>query len=655
MKIKLIVVFLFVISFLNTYAQNSDLGKVSVSQLEEKKHPIDTSAVAAILFKRGKTFFTYSNRTGFTANNVYEFRIKIYKTGGLSWANQKVPYYVGYDNLNDDIVRFSSAVTYNLEDGIIVKTKLNNEGTFKNKINKFWNQAIITLPNVKVGSIIEFKYVLESENLTRLPDFDFQYDIPVNFFEYKTEIPEFFIYNSLLRGYVEIETDVKAIDSDKSYALGYKQINKLYRAKNVPAVKKEKFVDNINNYKGAILIELESQRFPDMPVVDYAETWEGVAKTIYKDKDFGGELKLQDYFSEDLKVLLQNISMPKERLNVIFKFVKNKMNWNKEKGYYVDKGVEKAYLARTGNVAEINIILISMLKAAGIKTSPVLVSTIENGVPVFPNRTVFNYVIASAEIEGQKILLDATNQFTTPNVLPLDLLNWRGRLIKDDGLSEEIELIPEIISKDDYNVKATIKPDLGKIEGMISVKRTDYSAFNFREINANKSEDVYLEELENDLNKIEIKGYKIENKTEDLAKPVLENFNFTWNNSYDAIGGKIFLNPLLFFTDSNNPFVQEERQMPIYFGYPHRYIYTISLELPYGYAVESIPKSIRIVTENKEVSYTMNIVCEESIININVIEDISKAIFATKDYDMLKDFFRQMIERQNEKIILKKI
>jgi hypothetical protein len=49
---------------------------------------------------------------------------------GLSWANFEVPYYVGYESMSDDVVKFSNAVTYNLEDEI-VKTKLNSEGSFK--------------------------------------------------------------------------------------------------------------------------------------------------------------------------------------------------------------------------------------------------------------------------------------------------------------------------------------------------------------------------------------------------------------------------------------------------------------------------------------------------------------------------------------------
>jgi len=653
MKIKIFLA-CFILNFWINNAQDFKLGKVSAAELEQKSHPKDSSAVAAILFKKGKTFFTYNSKAGFSVNHVVEFRIKIYKKEGLSWANQTAYYYVGYENVNDDKVRFSSAVTYNLEDGKIVKTKLESEGTFKTKINKFWNQATITLPNVKVGSVIEFKYTLESENIVKFPDFDFQYDIPVDFFEYKTEVPEFFIYSSLQKGNLEIETNSELVDSQKDYAQGYKQINKWYSAKNIPALKNEKFVDNKDNYRGAIISELETERRPDWPVKDYAATWEGVAKTIFKDKEFGDELKLKDYFTPDLKVLINKTIEPKEQLMTIFKYVQKIMNWDKKKSYYVDKGVQKAYLERTGNVAEINLMLVSMLRSVGIKSNPVLVSTIDNGLPVFPNRTVFNYVIAAAEIEGKQILMDATNKLTTPNVLPLNVLNWKGRLINEDGSSTAIDLIPSLLSIENFTINAKINLDLQSIAGSVSTQRTNYAAFNFRGTNAIKNLELYLEDLENILNRIEIASYNIQNKSEDLSKPVLENFDFTWNNSYDVIGEKIFINPLLFFTDTKNPFIQDERQMPIYFGFPHRYVYGITLEIPQGYVLESLPKSIRFVTEKKETSYTITTIFEENKVNIMVITDINKAIFAVEDYTMLKDFFQNCIDKQNEKIVLKK-
>ena len=148
-------------SFIKIDAQNFELGKVSIAELKEKQHPKDTSAVAAVLFKNGKTSFDYSLKNGFVAITEVTMRIKIYKKEGSDWANFTLPYYVGYENYNDDVVKFSNAATYNLENGSIVKTKLNSEGSFKKNVNEYWNEASITLPNVKVGSVIEFKYILK--------------------------------------------------------------------------------------------------------------------------------------------------------------------------------------------------------------------------------------------------------------------------------------------------------------------------------------------------------------------------------------------------------------------------------------------------------------------------------------------------------------
>jgi hypothetical protein len=81
----------FAIFFSKVSGQKFELGKVSVKELEEKKHPIDTTAAAVILFNKAKTFFRYDVKYGFSINTEQVFRIKIYKKEGLRWANYKVP------------------------------------------------------------------------------------------------------------------------------------------------------------------------------------------------------------------------------------------------------------------------------------------------------------------------------------------------------------------------------------------------------------------------------------------------------------------------------------------------------------------------------------------------------------------------------------
>lgn len=663
MKIIKVVFALFLVTFTpETKAQNFEIGKVSIKELSEKFHPQDNTATAAILTKKARTFYSYNLKNGFTVNHEYWYRIKIYKKEGLSWANFQVPYYVGYEDLNDESVKFSNAVTYNLENGAVVKTKLNNEGTFKQNVNEYWSQATISMPDVKVGSVVEFKYILKSENIVKFPIFENQYDIPVNYSEYLTEIPEIFIYKSVLKGNVKVKSDAKFVNGNQSYddqykrtaSLSYRQINTTFVTENIPAIKEEDYVDNFRNYTSSIQNELERTRFPEQPVKDYSITWEGVAKIIFENKDFGKQLNERDYLIQDLKMILENAVSQEEKLSIIFKFVQSKMNWNMEYGYFTEKGVKQAYLDKTGNVAEINFILIAMLKLAGINADPVLISTIAHGIPSFPNRTVFNYVIAAAEIEGKQILLDATHKYTTQNILPLHALNWTGRLIKLDGTSQEINLVPAILSKVYYTLMT--KVDLsGQITGKFRVQKMDYEAYRFREKNAIQNEDNYLEIAENNWDGIQIKDYSIENRDTDMSKPVIETFTFASENHCEIIGGKMFIDPLLFFTIKKNPFVQEKREMPIYFGYPKQEKYTINLEIPEGYMVDSFPKAMKIVSEDKMLSFVINAQADGNKIQIIIAKEINAAILSAEYYDDLKSFFQKIIDKQNEKIILKKI
>jgi hypothetical protein len=649
-------------SFMNINAQNFELGKVSIAELQEKVYPIDTSAVAAILFKKGRTFFVYKGEEGYIVNHEYEFKIKIYKTKGLDWANFYVPIFIENESLENKTIKFLDCNTYNLKNDKVEITKLKEEGHFIKKINNVWNEYAITMPNVKVGSIIEIKYKLGSKNKTYFPVFNFQYQIPVNHFEYITDIPQIYKYKPIVTGYCKVDSNVNLIEERESYAHKFNMINgykfkyfqSKYMAENIPALISEDFLDNVSNYRGSIQNELEYIRLSNDKFDNYSMTWEGVAKNIYEFSSFGKELEKKKYFENDLNAILKTANNDYEKLMAIFKFVQNKMNWDNHLGIFTKKGVKKAFSDGTGNVAEINFILISMLNDAGIETFPVLISTRKNGVAVFPNRTGFNSVIGAAQIDGKKILLDASNKFTTVNILPFEDLNWTGRLIKKDGTSQEINLVPNLPSKINNTLLTTID-DSGKIVGKVRIQKTDYEAYGFREKNAQFNKDNYLEKLENDLNGIQIDDYVVENMNADLSKPVTETFTFATDNQCEIIRDKMFVNLMLFFTLNKNPFVQEKRQTPIYFGFPKQEKYNIRFEIPKGYIVESIPKPIKISTADNVAFFSINVLLEGNVIQIAITKEINSAIVSADFYDILKEFYQKIIDKQNEKIVLKKI
>lgn len=671
MKSNALKMALVLIMSINSFAQKQELGKVTIDELKEKRNPNDTSAVATILFEKGKVYFDYSQSTGFTLRTDVEAKIKIYKKEGYDWANKAIQIYVG-DNNKEGIV-FNKAFTYNLVNGAIEKTKLKSDGEFTEKINKLWDVKKVTMPNVKEGSIIEYSYTIVSPYFSNLIDWDFQKSIPVLYSEFKTNIPEYYSYNPHLKGFLtpvvtknsnnrtliltyNVRSSAKLTKSFKSETynetVDFVEDQISYTLSNVPAVKDEAFVNNINNYSSSISHELVSIQMPQQPTKVYSQNWDDVAKTIYDNEDFGDQLNKSNYYENDVNALVSGITDINEKIGIVFNYVKSRMNWNKYYGIYCSDGVKKAYQDKIGNTAEINLMLVSMLRYAGLDANPILVSTRSNGISIYPTRTAFNTIIAGVKNGDALILMDATDKISTPDVLPIRDLNWFGRLIKKNGTSEMINLMPTENSADISGVMLNLD-DKGVFSGKIRKQYSKYYALKFREIKNELSNDDYLQKIEKE-NNFEVSDYELTN--EDLNEPVVEKYSVIANSSVDIIGDKMYFSPLLFLASKENPFKQEIREYPVDFSFPLRNKYQINITIPDGYKVENLPKPMAIAMAKNYGSYKFSIAnVTPNVIQITAILDVNSPIIPSEDYSFLKEFFKMMIDKENEKIVLKKV
>src|SRR5690606_1657471 len=273
-----------------------------------------------------------------------------------------------------------------------------------------------------------------------------------------------------------------------------------------------------------------------------------------------------------------------EKIAGIFNYVKNHMNWNSFRGYTCDDGVRKTYKDKVGNTAEINLMLTAMLRYVGITANPVLVSTRDNGIAFFPNRQAYNYVICAVETGNAVVLLDATDKYALPNIMPVRVLNWSGRIIRPDGTSALVDLMPVSNSKDIVNMIASVDAQ-GKFSGKIRDQYYDYNALIYRQNFSKAFKDSYVERLEKRLAGMEI-GDDFTVVSDDFSKPVTESYSFMHDNASEIIGDKIYFSPLVFFAEKENPFKQDRREYPVDFIFPHQDKYALTINLPEGYAVE---------------------------------------------------------------------
>ena len=661
--------------FTTLLAQDYDFGDVSEEELLEKEHPIYKDADAAILYRSYNTYFTYTTNEGFLVNTEVHERIKIYNPDGYKYATKSVSLYEQDSKYKDDL-RSLKAYTYNLENGNISKDKLSKDGVFKEEQSKYRTLTKFTMPNLKEGCVIEYKYLLKTPFVSNLDEFRFQEQIPINTVSSKFRSPEYYGFNMHQKGLsqISIENEVKSrtiiykpqnshsrkiVDrvvihdkSPKTRKLTFSENIINMSGSQIPAIKEELYTNNIDNYSNAIKFELAYINFPGSTYKNYSNSWNDVAKSIFDQPQFGDELKKSNYFNNDLSRLISSQQSEIEKTVAIYEFVKQKMNWNGYVGIATDDGVRSAYKNNVGNITEINLILTAMLREAGLNTNPVLLSTKNHGIPIFPTRNGFNYVISSVTIDGGLVLLDASKKYGEINLLEEELLNWNGRLITEDGRSKWVNLLPNKQAEQNTMLSVTIDNDLNTNAKVIN-KLTGHKSYAFKKKYANVAKVSQLEMFENQFKNIQVSNLEVQN-LDKLYQPISFNYDVSYSNALDIIDSKIYVTPLLHLGTYENPFVPETRQYPVDFVYPLKTRVIASIKIPDGYTVETIPETLNIAIPKNQGSFQYLVNVSGNNIQVSSQLSISTHIIASNYYKELKAFYDMVINKQLEKIVLVK-
>ena len=632
------------------FGQNfsKEYGKIGREEFELEQYALDPEAEAVVLFDKGRSRF--EDRQGsFEVIFERETRLKILSEAGVKYAEIEIPYYQEgtiYERIYD-----LEAYTYNFEDGNIIKTPLDIANTYDVDINKFWKAKKFAIPNVKPGSIVEYKYKLRSPNILNLRDWEFQWRIPVDYSEYKVRMIPHYAYVYLLQGTKKFDSYTTNRGSRKRVYEGvdfYDTVH-TYVMNEVPAFKSEEFITSINDYIIKIEFQLASITYHSLGTREIMTTWEKMSTHLLKHPHFGNFANR----SERLAKRVLNINDLKskteeERFNFVLDYVKNNYNWNRIVDKYTTKSPNNFIKDKYGNSSEINLFTVGLLNAVGIYAKPVLISTRRHGkikyaYPILDN---FNDVIILATIDGNRVLSDASNIFVLNNRISPRAFNDRGLIVdrkKVDWLGLEFQLLSEI--KNEIQIEI---PSIHLMTTSISKSATEYEAVYYR--------NNYGEDYEAIKRLLKNKHYAIVDSTisvqnqDSKEKPYILSYKQT--SKPEVINEKIYIPPFLNQVISENPLKEAERTYPIDMVYPRKRSFTTTITIPEGYEVEYTPEERDIKNQLLELSY--NILQEENKIKISFHYAFNNSIYSPTNYEHIKSFFNEIIKKGNEKIVLSK-
>ncbi len=631
-------------------------GKIDLADLQMKVYSKDTSAEAVVLCDYAESYHVYNTSSGLQIAFERHRRIKILKKSGYDWATHSIVVSNSKSSSAKEYVTELKGATYNLVDGKIVAEKLTKESIFEEKVSENRTQKKISLPNVKEGSIVEYSYRIISDFDHEIRAWEFQKSIPTVWSEYRVSIPDFYRFQIIGQGYEPfVVSETK--DDNINFGAGIdSERGKKHRwvMKDVPALREEPFMTTIDDYRSQLEFEIAAYTPSKGISKYYSLSWDDFSKTIGEYDNFGGQLKRGGF----LKEVVSNINaVHKDTLSKIqaaFDYVSKAIKWNGVETFYASSNLKKVHETKTGNVADINLMLVVLLRELGLEADPVILSTRENG-RVLDNYVLerkFNYVIACTKVEGKNMLLDATEPLLNLGVLPVRCLNENGRLIHDQtgewiALKTSHKMAKTLILNMNLSAEGVLKGDL-------SVSFLGYYGHQYRSAMKKESKDKFKENFKKSHPSWEISNTTIEGY-DDLSQPLVAKFETIINEKSNVAGDKIYFNPMVGEGEEKNPFTAMNRKFPVDFGTLIEENFIATYTIPQDYIVEEIPKSVKVTLPDDGGRFTYIIsASEEGKLTIASKILLKKTMYFAEEYEVLRKFYDQIVQKHAEQIVLKK-
>ncbi|WP_244216028.1 DUF3857 domain-containing protein [Pedobacter kyonggii] len=639
-----------------TIKREFKFGKIAPTEFEVKATGQDSSASAIKLFDVGDCYFEYNPTGGFIYVFERHIRYKILNKNGYDLANYRVELYRNSNSAKEDL-SFMDAATYNMVDGKMVTSKLNKDARFTEEFDKNNVVKKFALPNVKEGSIIEFKYKIKSDFIFTLRGWKFQSNIPTLWSEYNVKIPEYLTYKNNLSGYYQVDHPLHQ-NVSASYVPGLSStaVYDKYCAANVPALKEEPYVTTMDDYIPKIKFELRATQFPGELYQDFNGSWSKIINGLAQDEKFGGFINKNSYAKSVLPGILKGEKDTLAAVKLIFNYVKNNLKWNKEYSEYAKETNPKSiFEKKTGSSADINLSLLSLLKEAKIEAYPVLISTRENGEhPGYPVESAFNNIIGVTQIGNTLYFLDATDKDLPVGMLDYENLSHQGFYMNLKSFNGKwLSTEPSLSSEKIFVYNMTLDKE-NKLTGKINQYSKGYSALNLRnKYRKTNNETEFVKNFKKDKTGLEISNYKIDN-LDNLDELLTESMDVVIEDNVEEAGNLVYFTPLLFERTKENLFKLEQRKFPVDFAYPFKESYRITINFPEDYEVDKLPKGGVYKLPEDNGTFTINYVAEGKTLMVRSIISVNKSLYTPEEYFDLKELFKTVVEKQAEQIVFKK-
>ena len=659
MKIFLVILGLIIGPHALSQKKEMKFGVITSQEFEMTSYEKDKEAKAVILYDKGNSVF-FDTEKGYDIRFTRHKRIKIFDRSESQHAEISIPYYVdGYGKT--EVVKSIEAITYNNKNGMLVKKRLDPSTIFEEQINEHWFNKKFVFPDVQDGAILELRYVLETPFHFNLPDWTFQDKIPTIYSEYEVSMIPFYEYAFLVQGISSFDYQNSAIAQDirtwgnvsKYYGknvgsgIEFQDYVHTYVLKDVPAFKDESYISSLNDYIIKMDFQLAKFHSPRGVTSNIISTWPDLNKALLKHDDFGKYMRKASRQAK--KILEEELELSgtdnNGKAKKIIEFIKNSFEWNGLNSKYASQSVKDLLEKGTGNTADLNLLLIALLKEADIDAEPVILSSRNHGkIPGdYPFDHFTNYVIALVKTSSP-YFADGSENLLPHNWLPTRALNEIGLIVNNDNDPQWVSLRNARSSLERQMITLEIDSITLDAKTKVSILSTGYDSF----INRKKfgEDTLKIREFYSDkigaVERTKIYGYQ------NTSLPY--SMNFLGDYETEKLGKSIVVRPFLNLPLSTNQLRQKERNYPLDFIYPWEEQFETTLLVPDNYSLNTFPESFKLNNDLAEIN--LDYTYADGVLIAKGNYKFKKAVYPPSEYKKIKQYFDKIVKHFNQPVIL---
>jgi len=647
------VVVSFALCMLATLPATAGVGfqPILPDELKMTSEPLAPGAPAIILYRQ-----VDRDDNIHTPHEDNYVRIKILTEEGRKQADVEIPFL----KENADVVAIRARTIRpdgsTADFGGKVFEKYLVKGKFEGRDIKYLAKTF-TLADVQVGSIIEYSYtmdfheymlfdshwILNDELFTRKAEFSLK-PFVASYDPYSLR----WSWNSLPAGAV----------SPKE---GPDHVVRMV-VTNVPAFQKEDYMPPEDELKSRVDFIYEE----GMAVRDQASYW----------KDFGkkknGQLESFVGKRKAIEQAVAGIVSPSDSPDVKLRKIYDRVQQFRNTSYEVEKTEQEQKRAKEKTIENVNAedvwkrgyanggqltwLFLGLARAAGFEAYGCWVSSRSEYFfsPVTMQSSKLNTNVVLVKLNGKDVYFDPGAAFT-----PYGLLDWSetsvpGLRLDKDGGSWITTTLPQA-SESRIQRTGTLKlSETGDLEGKLTVTYTGLEAMGPRVEQRNADEVARKKFLEEVLAAQIVTGSEVEltNKPDwsSSEAPLVAEFNLKIPGWASSAGRRAVIPASIFTAAERGMFEHANRVQPVYFEYPHEKADDMTIELPLGWQVSSVPAA-----QNKDahvILYTLKVEQSPGALRLTRKLSLDVLMLEQKYYPALRNFFQVVRTGDAEQIVL---